>query len=37
MHVNVKFQGVFARWVGDTNVNFEKKKKSDFYWKKLKI
>jgi len=22
MHTNVKFQGVFARWVGDTNVNF---------------
>jgi len=36
LHINVKFQGVFARLVDDTNVNIEKKKKSDFFKNKNK-
>jgi len=32
----LNFRGVFARSVGGTNVNFEKKKKSDFFLKKKK-
>jgi len=34
LYINVKFQGVFASSVGDTNVNFEKKNKFNFFFQK---